>query len=281
MATDIEIEDTLQCDGTDTIYRPLWSNVVGDSTLNDGGYVGDLLKIARAHLEDAKDNGELREEDSGEAYSTAIMESMKNAIAFELQHPKIGLEMCFLRAQIDKLICDCDNETRLTTSKIELNDAQIDKLICDCTNETNMTDSKISLNAAQENKLACDCCNNSKATESKILLEQAQITKLECECANDTAATNSKILLNSAQEEKLACDCANSTKVSSSQSNLYDRQAQGFDDNAYQKLYETQMNGWAMVFADTDLETVTPSIEDAKIDSTYSTLKSRLATLSQ
>ena len=40
---------------------------------------------------------------------------------------------------------------------------------------------------------------------------------------------------------------------------LYDRQRQGFDDNKYQKLLETQMNSWALMFS-SGLLTEKPSI---------------------
>ncbi|MCK5848973.1 MAG: hypothetical protein KAH01_07255 [Caldisericia bacterium] len=196
-------EKLLRCDGTDTTHQPDWDSVVGLRTLENGGMVGDLLKVVRAHIEEAKNNGEITENGAGEAYATGIMEAMKNAITFELGYPKASLELCLLQAQIDKLKCDCDNDT-------------------------NMTDSKISLNAAQENKLACDCCNSSI--------------------------------------------------VSASQGRLYDRQAKGFDDNANQKLYDSQLSAWSMVFADTDLAEVTDSINEENVNRTYKRLANRLAT---
>jgi len=221
-------EEILKCDGTDPIHIPEWEPIVGDRTLLNGGRVGDLLEITRVHLEDAKEKGELREEDAGTAYATAIMESMKNAIAFELGYPKSQLELCFLQAQIDKLRCDCDNDTLRTASTIKVNEAQIAKMECECETDRLITDSKVSLNAAQENKLACDCCNSSL--------------------------------------------------IASAQSELYRRQAEGFDDNANQKLYDTQMQAWSMVFADVEgLDEVTPSIENDKINSTYDRLSKRLA----
>ena len=66
------------------------------------------------------------------------------------------------------------------TSQCALNDQQIEKLICDCTNDTKETDSKVSLNAQQIEKLICDCTNNTKETDSKILLNDQQIEKLIC-----------------------------------------------------------------------------------------------------
>jgi len=113
-------EEILNCDPSEPITKVDWEEIVGDKTIDDGGYFGDLLQVTRVHLEDAKNKGELREEDSGVAYSTAIMESMKNAIAYGTTVDKSNLELCYLRAQIDKLECDCTNETALNNAKIEL-----------------------------------------------------------------------------------------------------------------------------------------------------------------
>ena len=350
-------DEVLNCDGTDPVHIPDWYNVVGEKTLDNGGYFSDLLEIARAHLEDAKNRGELREQDAGVAYGTAIMDSMKEAINFELQEGKTKLELCYLQAQIDKITSDIANETCLaqaqcallaeqteseamqnmpngvlenqilkmieeveiaktqaaldqakaiadidknlgynytldgdgniiigtsagdgkldaeiekifaekdlvveqdneipkesarrdctTQSECAVNDAQIDKLICDCTNDTNITDSKISLNAAQENKLACECCNDSKRTEGQIV--------------------------------KWECDCANSSRVTNAQAELYERQVAGFTDNANQKIYDTQMNAWAMVFADQeDIGILDKSINEESIETSYNRIQTRL-----
>jgi hypothetical protein len=261
--------DIIKCDGTDPVYQPDWDNIVGDKTLLDGGYVGDLLTLVRIHLEEAKDRGELREEDAGNAYAQAIIASMKDAIDFELQYPKASLELCYLQAQIDKLICDCDNQTLKTESDIKVNEAQVDKMECDCNNEIERTASTIALNAAQENKLACDCCNNSKSTESKLLVDEAQIDKMICDCCNSTSSTNSKIALDRAQEEKVKCDCTNETNIAVSKVALNNKQIAGIEYTARQKLYDAQLVAWAVVFQDADLHTLPSSLSENAINSSY------------
>ena len=252
-------DEILKCDGTDEIQKPEWPPIVGEKTLADGGHVGDLLELARVHLEDAKRKGELREQDAGAAYTAAILEAFKTAVTFELAYSKSQMEVCFLKAQIDKLVCDCNNDTKRTDSQILVDAAQISKLECDCDNDTKRTDSQVEVN------------------DSKIKLDEAQINNLICDCENDTNATDSKISLNAAQENKLACDCCNNSLVSSAQSDLYRRQAEGFDDNANQKLYDSQLQAWSMVFADTDLTEVTDSINEENVNATYKRLCKRLA----
>ena len=488
-------DEILNCDGTDTVHKLDWSNIIGDKTLNDSGYFGDLLDVSIIHLEESMNKGQLKEAEVGIALGAAINESMKESIKFEIGENKTQLELCFLQAQIDKLRADIVNdeclakaecalkaaqtlkveeetilvsekvkseikhneddgiydqqvykmqedvliakeevkiaiskenreyvdmisnidkvmgydytldsdgyiergslidagdgkmdaevenifantakttyetsdllpaqtgkvieETALVTEKIQsedknneidgmidqqinemiakveiaktqvaldqansiaeidkvmgynysldgdgniivgsnagdgkmdaevekifaekdliveqdneiplesarrdctttsqcaVNDAQVTKLECDCTNDTTMTDSKVSLNAAQENKLACDCCNDSKRTE-------AQIVKWECDCDNATDLKDADVALKGSQEI------------------LYGRQAQGFDDNANQKIYDSQLSAWSMVFADTELDTVTASIAENQLCHSYGRIMTRL-----
>lgn len=109
----------------------------------------------------------------------------------------------------------------------------------------------------------------SKETDADRCLKQT-----ECETKKQLA--DSRVLVDQAQIEKLECDCRNSTDLKTAevglkdkQGQLYERQKQGFDDNARQKLYDAQMTAWSMVYADTDLTTITPSISDNEIMTTY------------
>ena len=120
--------DILKCDGTDEVAKPDWSIIIGDKTLENGGYVGDLLHLTRTHLEDAKDKGELSEDASGEAYGQAILSSMKDAILFEIGYGKTSLELCYLQAQIDKINADIVNDECIALSTCALNGANQEKI---------------------------------------------------------------------------------------------------------------------------------------------------------
>lgn len=322
-------DEILKCDGTDEVHKPDWEPIVGDKTLDDGGRVGDLLAIARVHLEDAKLKGELREQDAGEAYSNAILQSFQSAIAFELAYSKSQFEVCYLKAQIDKLACDCENDTKRTDSQVLLNNKQMDKIDADIVNDncraqaecalkeqqtltevenTHLVQEKIETEEfqnkvdgvmdnqiqkikedillstanrghveAQTLEIPLESARRDCTTASQCSLNEQQIDKLICDCTNDTNMTDSKISLNAAQENKMACDCCNSSIVSAAQGRLYDRQAEGFDDNANQKLYDSQLQAWSMVFADTDLAEVTDSINEENINRSYKRLANRLS----
>ena len=54
---------------------------------------------------------------------------------------------------------------------------------------------------------------------------------------------------------------------------LLNRQKEGFDDNKYQKLFEAQMNAWALMFSSGLLETKPSIISNDSASTLYNTLK--------
>lgn len=54
---------------------------------------------------------------------------------------------------------------------------------------------------------------------------------------------------------------------------LLNRQKEGFDDNKYQKLFEAQMNAWALMFSSGLLETKPAIINNDSASALYNTLK--------
>lgn len=224
-----DIKDYALCDNNNIE----WKNIVGEKTLEDGGYFGDLMILGRLHIEEAKDKGELTEQDAGSVYATLIQTSIQQSITFELTEELREREICLTNEQRVEIELESKRKDCKAKAECALIDAQTAKSKQDKINETNESASKISLNAAQENKLACDCCNASKLADADVTLKAAQEA-------------------------------------------LYLRQAEGFDDNALQKLYDSQLQAWAMVFSDTDAEVVTPSLSNEQVCATYDKLRSSL-----
>lgn len=122
-----------------------------------------------------------------------------------------------------------------------------------------------------------------KETDADRDVKASVVNKNNVEAEELVKATDSKIALNAAQENKLACDCCNASKIADAdvllkaqQGELYERQRQGFDDNARQKLFEAQMNGFSMVFGDTALEEVVAPMNEQQICETYNAVKAGL-----
>ena len=78
-----------------------WSSVVGDKTIANGGYVGDLLTLARAHVEAAVLNNELTREAAGEIYTAMIPSAFQNGIGFAMQEGITESKVALTEAQKD------------------------------------------------------------------------------------------------------------------------------------------------------------------------------------
>ena len=63
----------------------LWTDIVQDSTIAKGGYVGDLLTLARAHITDAVDKNQLTQAEAGQVYTAMIPAAFQNGIGFAMQ----------------------------------------------------------------------------------------------------------------------------------------------------------------------------------------------------
>ncbi len=57
-------------------------DLIGDATLTNGGVYGDLLRLMRLHINDAKDNNELTEENAGEVYAKMMETALGGSIDF-------------------------------------------------------------------------------------------------------------------------------------------------------------------------------------------------------
>jgi len=221
-----------------------WSRVVGDKTIEDGGFFGDLLTLSRAHINEALSNGELTESSAGEVFAQALVRSMEQAVMFELGYRKTEAE-----------ICAVENETQ---NKKDLTDTQIAQIKCECD--------------IAQNELSI----KEKDVELKERSVNSEIEKNQCVCDIEREKLKSELSLNKAREDKMACDCCNSGKVAEEQAKLYRRQAIGFDDNANQKLFDSQLQAVAMIFGDTNLEEMPTYLDDYSLCETYDRIKSRL-----
>ena len=75
--------------------------------------------------------------------------------------------------------------------------------------------------------------------------------------------------LKQAQIDKLNDDKLTSAK----QRDLYQRQIEGFDDNKYQKLFESQLSSWALMFSSGLLTEKPTIISNDSASALYNTLK--------
>ena len=92
----------------------LWDDIVGDKTVEIGGYVGDLLAVARAHVNAAVKAGELTKNDAGQIYTAMIPAAMQNGIGFAMQEE---LTEAKIATEEDKLLTAAANRLVLTAQE--------------------------------------------------------------------------------------------------------------------------------------------------------------------
>ena len=111
------------------------------------------------------------------------------------------------------------------------------------------------------------------ATETDTLIKQEQSAKeLELKQAQ-IAKVNADKELTSAQTLAYPKQQAKDLEVKQANIDLLNRQKEGFDDNKYQKLFEAQMNAWALMFSSGLLTDKPTIISNDSASSLYNTLK--------
>ena len=111
------------------------------------------------------------------------------------------------------------------------------------------------------------------ATEADTLIKQKQHTKdLELKQAQIDVGLEEK-RLKAAQANAYSIQSAKDLSVKQANIDLLNRQKEGFDDNKYQKLFEAQMNAWALMFSSGLLETKPSIISNDSASALYNTLK--------
>lgn len=91
-----------------------WSDIVGDKTIDNGGYVGDLMTIARNHIDDAVSKQKLTNAQAGEIYAAMIPSAFQNGIGFAMQEE---LTEAKIDNEEDKLVTAEKNRDVLVAQK--------------------------------------------------------------------------------------------------------------------------------------------------------------------
>ena len=105
--------------------------------------------------------------------------------------------------------------------------------------------------------------------DKEIEVKQAQILQIQASILNTQEDTK----LKSAQADAYPLQSAKDLEVKQANIDLLNRQKEGFDDNKYQKLFEAQMNAWALMFSSGLLETKPSIISNDSASALYNTLK--------
>ena len=140
-----------------------FTEMVGEKTLEDGGYIGDLLELTLVHLEKAKEEGQLTASQVGELYATTIPVAIRQGISYGMQVRSAEFSTDKIEAEagsaiIAKEVAEATKPHKVNTSLV--NDAIV----------TATKDSKVNTAGSQATKAANDA--GYVATQDTALREQ-------------------------------------------------------------------------------------------------------------
>lgn len=62
-----------------------WGLIVGNKTVDDGGYVGDLMNLAKVHIDKSVTDNRITKAQAGEVYVTMISAAITGGINFGIE----------------------------------------------------------------------------------------------------------------------------------------------------------------------------------------------------
>jgi len=96
-----------------------WNDIIGDKTVSNGGYAGDLMSVARAHIQDAKDSQQITQEQAGEIYSAMIPTAITGAIKYAMDEQLVEAQIEKANAEVELARTQADREYVLTLASVD------------------------------------------------------------------------------------------------------------------------------------------------------------------
>ena len=240
-----------------------------------------LVRIVNENLKIQYDAGRIKATDYAEAYIAGLQSCIAESMKFIMEKDNLMKDIEVKQANIDVLTGQKDNllkDLEVKQADINLTTQQKVNLVTD--NE--LKEANIVLTTQQKVNLVTD----NALKEANILLTNQQADNL----IKDIAVKQANIELTTQQTANLITDnalkeanidltnqqAANLTKdldVKQSNIDLLNRQREGFDDNKHQKLFEAQMNAWALMFSSGLLTDKPTIISNDSASTLYNTLK--------
>ena len=210
-------------------------------------------------LVDLLEKGEIKGTDRARVVSETISQmavnltntSLTTALAWQAQEKELALKKEELEVRLDilqKEVDKAEEDTRLAKESVRLAQA---KRIREYGDATFDQDGNVVL-----------------LSDEGLVYEQEQLVKKQIEQGTATL-TKMGDDLQTAAKQRLNVD---------KQTELYQRQKEGFDDNKYQKLFESQINAWGLMFSSGMLTEKPSIITGDKVSQLYAQLTSGIVT---
>jgi len=250
------------------------AQVVSNYNLITTEFTTDLTEEFRA--------GRIKGTEYADTYQKLMALAMQEAMTTPLQAAqirKLDLENEKLELEKELIACKithCEAQTADILSSTIIKEAQSDKDLLVKTAQIEHYTVQDSLISAQEdntkNKTVIETAQSAKDLEVK----DAQVDKYVADTSVSDANELGIISKTGIQEAQSAKDLLVKDKdiaLKEAQASFTIRQTQGFDDSANQKLFDAQMNSWALAFSAGMLSEVPSIIKDNSATELYNCIK--------
>lgn len=70
-----------------------WNDVIGEKTLDNGGFIGDIMTVARAHIDASVSANRLTQAQAGEVYAAMIQSAIQTGVKYSIDEETIKLSL--------------------------------------------------------------------------------------------------------------------------------------------------------------------------------------------
>jgi len=234
-----------------------WKSIVGESTLEDGGYAGAFMSLARAHLEQAVSDGQLTSSQMGEIYATMIPAAFDKGMQFALQKKMTELQMDELSSNglKDRELKDAQIAAQYSNS--ELQKQQLAELELNGTKDRELKDAQIADVKSQQSERESNGLKDRELKTTQITQIEVQKEELIANGIKDREFKDTQMedlmakleneLTNSEKERELVTSQINELELNGVKDRLLkDKQASQVDTNILQmnaQISELELNG--------------------------------------
>ena len=215
-----------------------------DPKWNGTGVFDIIMKAANENIKIQNQTSRITGAEYAEVYLGTMQSAISEAMKFLLNKDQIIKDLELKHAQIEATEADMIIKQEQHTKDLEVKTKEIE------------------VKTAQISTMDSDNLIKSVQSDKDLDVKQAQIDVAEEEKRLKAAHADAYPL----QAEKDAL-------VKQANVDLLERQKEGFDDNKHQKLFEAQMNAWALMFSSGLLTTQPSIISNDSASALYNTLK--------
>ena len=224
-----------------------------------------IMKAANENIKIQNQTSRITGAEYAEVYLGTMQSAIAEAMKFLLNKEQIIKDLELKQAQIESTESDTLIKQEQNTKDLEVKTQQILSMQNDDSIKSAQSTKDLEVKQAQIGKIEDDKVTSAKQREQiakDLEVKDAQMIVAEEDCR-----------LKKAQADAYPLQSAKDLEVKQANIDLLNRQKEGFDDNKYQKLFEAQMNSWALMFSSGLLTDKPTIISNDSASALYNTLK--------